>query len=259
MKDNHVIKSELLLQILKPSTYLIIILFILLNVYISKIMHNEILFRIEQHSLGNVTSSSFPPCINSFMLMEILMGSTIFTIIGGLIVRYDCNNKCLWMRATTFGYSNVMVAKVLWGGILSFIISVLSIVAGYINQVYLLRKYFDHVYEFSNSNIRALLGKLVAMLLVLLISYMCGMIIGNNIHNTGITVVLCFLLDQFVLAKSWLYTVYVYRQFSDVNLMVSAPRAYLSDISYILIALGIFTLVAIVYIIAIKIYRIIIE
>lgn len=256
MIKSQAIKSEFLVQLLKPSIYIVIVIFILLELFTFKSLYNELLFLIKENKMSGILSAVFPPAVNSCILMSTLTGGTIFTLLGGLSIRYDYSNKCVCMRASTYGYPKILQAKVLWGVLFSEVVSIISTVAGYLSQIYINNKQPEYAYKLMLSDIGLLFSKLLTLIIVLTVSYMVGMFIGNMIHHTGLTVILCLVVDQLLLAKSWLYTAYVYRQFSDSVLMTKTPTANLASYSSTVIALIIFAIVILTYLISTRVYRI---
>lgn len=210
---------------------------------------NELRFLIEENLIAD--SYVYPPFINSALLMTLLFGGTLAILWGVMMIQYDEGHKCKMIRCCTTSWTSVLLAKVIFALLFSGAVSIFTLVVGMISQAIWNASNAQAVVWVTKNAVQSTITKVICLWLILWITSMVGIIIGNLIRKPSISIIASILFDQFILAKTPLYNSFVYRVFQDSVLRTaSTPPPEMYDVPilviYMIVLLFIIILISLV-------------
>ncbi len=228
------LKGELRLQLKRGSTWFFFLLEIIVAIVAALLTRNELKFLIEENLIAD--SYEYPPFINSALLMTLLFGGTLTILWGVMMVQYDEHHKCKMIRCCTTSWTSVLLAKVIFGLLFSGAISMFTFAVGLISQGIWNASNAQAVVWVKENAVQSTIAKVICLCIILWVTSMVGMIIGNIIRNPSISMIVSILFDQFILARTPLYNSFVYRVFQDSVLRTaSTPPPEMSDVPILVI------------------------
>ena len=167
-------------------------------------------------------NAEFPPVLNAILLMLLLLSNTFFVFWGFLAVKYDEKECCMDLRKLTFDEKKIVQHQYEWAGIMLSIFLLVSCIACVVLRIMINAKLGSKFeIEISGDLIGRFVLKIVCIVIMAAISLTIGRIIAYLFRNIVIGVILCLVLDQVIVAKSWLMSGFVYRIYNDIDCFIS--------------------------------------
>lgn len=246
------VRTELLLQLKRKSNYIVFLMLIVLIVLCINLINKEYMYLVKTDKLEQYFDSKMSPIVNGLMLWFILFSSTLFIYYGFFMARYGEKENCTWLRKVTFDLKKIIHAQYLFFSILLLSAVVLmlvisNIVSLNIEGIDMLRK------TWSVMGMRLIGKKILCIFIMAYISFTAGRIISYITKKTIFGMLICLVVDQFVIVKSWLTTALEYRVFSDVKYYIVTGEYSFTDFNEFLIFTGAILILFFSYVIMIKI------
>lgn len=214
----HLCMRECLLQSKGTALWIVLALVAASAIWSGHLMWQEALLKIKDADTMLLTSAAFSPFINSCLLLPLLTGCTVFILFGVVLLSLETGTGCISVRASHDGWSRVLLSKAVFGLAASTVAAVLCMMSGIFWQLRWNQRMSDSGFlQFPPFGL-GVVPKTLCLLLMLWGSLTMGMLLGNLIRRTAWSIAAAVLLDQVVLAKTWLYEGFVFRVFSDAHM-----------------------------------------
>ena len=216
-------KTEYNIQFRKKSFIILMFVLTVFEFLLFLAMDNSFDFLILTNKTETFSESTFPPVLNAILYELALLLPTFFVFWGFFSVKYDQNSRCNVLRAISFDCKKTVKCQYEWG----IYMMLYFILVGIGVSFYWQNKFNDYIggaYEFvcSFDFIVKLLYKILCIALVSTISISAGKLVAYLNRNIVVSLILCLVIDQIVLGKSWVNNGMVLGTFSDSKCFITA-------------------------------------
>ena len=226
-KGGSVVIKELLPAMHRPAFRVSLLLSFLLGLYCAYLTETNLSYLQELKDLSVLEEAVYPPAVNASLLFAFLTGGTLFIMRGYLDLISDRRNGSWRQRLLLLGEKRLAAGR-LWALIVELVLCTLPVL---VISLFVQAKMNSRisaqawqtlpVFFLISSGIR----KLLAGWLVLAVSYLCGTIIALFLTQPAAGVLVCLCADQLLLARSPLYTCWLYDAFKEASFIVSVPES----------------------------------